>query len=371
MSSRRDFLKSGFFGVGGLGLLAGLTSCSTFDDLIFDDRQFSDDQILIIGGGISGLHLAYKLRQSKTDYKIFEGSSILGGRIRSSEGLDFGASLFQQSDLVLVKLLKEFNLPLASTSSTHFYLPGGAERLIDTLKNRVGGLMPYRNVRLKWRMIEIRKYSRGYEIVFSTPEGFRTIRANKVALTLPPSQWSRVNGLLNMPEMAWAPEWLKTLQPESILKMHYTLPALTTASLNKKSKVYFDDDKDSINVLAKNLKNNLTGLEFEIALRQKMNLQTLQIESDPAMDAEKLISLINEKTKLGLSAKKLTADSFYNWSNVDLIQSAYFKNSVPFPESVKKEHPFFQVFGDFSASSKTHTVEGSLQEAERVFSNYV
>lgn len=370
MSSRRDFLKSGILGISTLGLLSNLTSCSTFDDFIFDHRQFSDDQILIVGGGISGLHLAYNLRQSKTNYKIFEGSSSLGGRIRSLDGMDFGASLFQHSDLSLLKLLKEFNLPLASTSSTHFYIPGGAERLVDALKNRVGGLMPYRNIRLKWKMIEIRKYGGGFEIVFDSPAGFRTIRASKVALTLPPSQWSRVNGLLSLPEMSWAPEWLKTLEPESILKMHYTISSLTTTSLNRKSKVYFRDEKDNLNVLAKNLKNNLTGLEFEFSMMQKMNLQSLQIERDFAPDSDKLISLINEKAKLGLSAKKVTADSFYNWSNVDLIQSAYFRNAVAFPENVK-DNPSFQIFGDFSASAKPHTVEGSLQEAERVLSLFV
>ena len=371
MSSRRDFLKSGLIGMGSLGLLSGLTSCSTFDDFIFDDRQFSDDQVLIVGGGISGLYLAYKLRQSKTDYKNFEGSSSLGGRIRSNNGLDFGASLFEQSDFSLVKLLKEFNLPTTSTSSTHFYLAGGTEQLIDALKNRTGGLIPYRNIRLKWKMIEIRKYSAGFEMIFDTPEGSRTVRARKVALTLPPSQWSRVNGLLSLPEMSWASEWLKTLEPESILKMHYILPAAATTSINKKSKVKIGDDKDMINVLAKNLKNNTTGLEFEIYIKQKMNQQNLKIETDLGLEAEKLISLINNKAKLGLSLKKVSADSFYNWSDVALIQSAYFKNSVPFPEFVKKESPFFQIFGDYSASIKPHTIEGSLQEAERVLSNFV
>ncbi len=371
MSSRRDFLKSGLIGMSSLGLLSSLTSCSTIDDFIFDSRQFSDNQVLIVGGGISGLHLAYKLRQSKTDYKIFEGSTSLGGRVRSSDGLDFGASFFEQSDLSLLKLVKEFNLPVTSTSSTNFYLTGGAEQLIDALKNRIGGLMPYRSIRLKWKMIEIKKYSESFEIAFDTPEGLRTVRARKVALTLPPSQWSQVNGLLSLPEMSWAPSWLKTLQPESILKMHYTLPIQNAISIYKKSKVKISEDTDLVNVLAKNLKNNSTGLEFEIYLKQKMNQQSLKIETDLAMEPEKIIALINSKTKLGLSVKKVSADSFYNWSDVALIQSAYFKNSVPFPESVKKESPFFQVFGDYSASLKPHTVEGSLQESERVSSIFV
>ena len=120
MSSRRDFLKTSLRGLGGLGVLSLGASCSTFDEYIFDKRQFSDEQVVIVGGGITGLYLAHKLRQIKTGYRIFEGSSYLGGRIRSNDGLDYGASLFSHSDATLKKLIKEFNLPTTSVSSTIF-----------------------------------------------------------------------------------------------------------------------------------------------------------------------------------------------------------------------------------------------------------
>ena len=238
MSSRRDFLKTGLRGIGGLGVLSLGASCSTFDEFIFDKRHFLDDEVVIVGGGISGLHLAHKLRQVKTGYRIFEGSNYLGGRIRSNDGLDFGASLFAHSDLTLKKLIKEFNLSTTSVSNTNFYFPAGAEQLVTALKSRVSGLMPYRNVRMNWKLQEIHKIENGFELAFVTPSGRRTINAKRVALTLPPSQWSRIVGLLQLPEMAWAKTWLLTLNPVSILKVHYAVPSSTEILFGKKNESF-------------------------------------------------------------------------------------------------------------------------------------
>ena len=43
-----------------------------------------DYDIVIIGGGISGIFLAYKLLPTKLKVILFEGSSELGGRIKTS-----------------------------------------------------------------------------------------------------------------------------------------------------------------------------------------------------------------------------------------------------------------------------------------------
>ncbi len=371
-TNRRDFIKSTLVGLGGLSLLPVLTSCSTFDEIIFDDRTFLKDQVIIIGGGISGLALAYKLRQLKTEFHLYEGSRNLGGRIKSNNGLDYGASVFQQNDSMLKQLLKELNVNEIALSKTHFYINGGAELLIQALKERIAGLMPYRSLRLRWKMIQIKKIDDKYEMYFETPAGYRTVTAKNVALTIPPSQWSRVNGLLDLPEMAWAKSWLDTLQPESVFKLVTLAPANlpNVSSLNKKLKYALSAGPENLNVVAKPMKNNSLGLEFEVLVKQTLN-KKYEIQEQLTPNLDQLLALINAKTKLGLVAKKISDDSYFDWSRMNLIQSAYFKNSQPLPAASRISMSKFQIFGDYSAIDKTNTVEGALQEAHRISQLFV
>ncbi|MBC7466356.1 MAG: FAD-dependent oxidoreductase [Bdellovibrio sp.] len=369
--TRRDFLKTGLFGLSSMAAFSALSACSTLDEYIFDDQFDLKDQVLIVGGGISGLYLAYKLRQTRTEFRLLEGSNYFGGRVRSAQGLDFGASLFDRSDVHMQQLIKEFNLTTISVSKDHFAISGGAEMVSQALQNRIAGLMPYRSLRLRWKLVSIRVKDNKYETVFETPNGRRTMHCRKIALTLPPGQWSAVNGLLDLPEMLWARDWLTTLTPENITKVNVVAPntggVMSLANKKTRSAIL---DKDSLAVVAKPLKNNQVGLEFEYITKQVLNPSTFKIESPNNLEIEKIVDLINAKTKLGLSFKKLNSDSFFDWSSVGLIQSAYFKNDRPLPGNVNK-NPHFQVFGDYSASKKAHTVEGALLEADRVSSLFV
>ncbi len=371
--SRRHFIKTGLIGLGGLGILSTLNSCSTFDEIIFEDHTFLKDQVMIIGGGITGLYLAYKLRQIKTQFHLFEGSSQLGGRILSREGLDFGASLFNQTDDHLKKLSKDFNLKEVSHSKSFFYFDGGAEQVTRALKEKIAGLMPYRSVRLQWKLVEIKKINEIYELVFETPQGRRLLLVKKIALTLPPNQWSRVHGLLDLPEMKWASSWLQTLAPENIFKMVAVVPAIqvTSSKLNRKLRTQFSTGDENLSVVVKNLNSTMLGLEFELKGRQYISKSGVLMQDLVQPDIEKMIGLISDTTKINFSSKKIMADSFFNWSSVDLIRGAYFKNSEPLPLKTVQEFPNFQILGDYSSTAKPHTVEGALLEAERVSSLFI
>lgn len=378
--TRRDFIKSSLVGLSSVGLFSTLTACSTFDEFIFDDHTFLKDQVIIIGGGISGLYLAYKLRQLKTEFRLFEGSSTLGGRIRSNEGLDFGASIFNQTDVNLKKIIKEFNLSEGMISKSQFYIEGGAEQITRALQSRVAGLMPYRNLRVKWRLIEIRKINGNFNMIFETPTGWRTIIAKKVALTVPPSQWGRIIGLLDLPEMNWARAWLQTLQPETIFKIATAVPTSLAglSALSRKGKIQLIAEKKKtsldLSVVVKNFKNNISALEFEFLEKQTVNQNNFSFQDEPFPEMENLLAIINAKTKLGLTTKKISAEAFFNWSQVDLIRSAYFKNSKPPPplaEYKKVNSSNFEVFGDYTSLVKPHSVEGALLEADRVSSLFV
>ena len=70
--------------------------------------------LIIIGGGISGLYLAYKLYSNYKDILLLEVSSELGGRIKTDTLQDFpvdlGAARFSNNHTKLFKLINELNL---------------------------------------------------------------------------------------------------------------------------------------------------------------------------------------------------------------------------------------------------------------------
>lgn len=87
--------------------------------------------IIIVGGGISGMFLAYKL--SETDLKILliEGSDTLGGRIKTQHlgGVIYeaGAARFHKTHTKLITLINELGLSdkiMNISNETNYYLRG-------------------------------------------------------------------------------------------------------------------------------------------------------------------------------------------------------------------------------------------------------
>ncbi|MEQ1724100.1 MAG: NAD(P)-binding protein, partial [Pseudobdellovibrio sp.] len=109
-NNRRNFIKNSLIAAAGVSAYSLLSSCSSFDDYLFDDRYSFDDEVMIVGGGISGLYLAYKLRTKGTEFRLFEGSNTFGGRIKSNTGIDYGASLIGNNNVLALELLKYLNL---------------------------------------------------------------------------------------------------------------------------------------------------------------------------------------------------------------------------------------------------------------------
>jgi monoamine oxidase len=72
-------------------------------------------KVIIIGGGLSGLLLAYLLEQKGYEVKLLEASSRLGGRIQTIRGtlgtpLELGATWFSDIHIHLLHLLKELDI---------------------------------------------------------------------------------------------------------------------------------------------------------------------------------------------------------------------------------------------------------------------
>lgn len=77
----------------------------------------SNDSIIIIGGGLSGLSLAYYLRDQPVNVTILEASPRLGGRIHTVAGvlatpLELGATWFSTKHPNLLALIEELELTI-------------------------------------------------------------------------------------------------------------------------------------------------------------------------------------------------------------------------------------------------------------------
>ena len=120
--NRRKFISQTAKGAVGLSIAltvpAYITSCKKADP-----KEKNDDKILdvaILGGGISGLNCGNHLLGSNLNFKIFEASKRLGGRILTHYNDALGVGIFPEfgGDFIdsnhedMLNLAKEFNLPL-------------------------------------------------------------------------------------------------------------------------------------------------------------------------------------------------------------------------------------------------------------------
>lgn len=122
--SRREFLSQAAKGAAGAGIAlslpAFLHSCNTGTD---DGKDQKDDSLLdvaILGGGMAGLNCANYLLDSGLQFKIYEASNRVGGRILTHYndsmqlGIfpEFGGDFIDSEHEDMLNLAKEFNLEL-------------------------------------------------------------------------------------------------------------------------------------------------------------------------------------------------------------------------------------------------------------------
>jgi hypothetical protein len=75
----------------------------------------------IIGGGISGLYCALELSK-KHKVVLFDERDYLGGRILTKNHLELGAARFNDTHILLLKLIKQFNLTPISIPQNQDYI---------------------------------------------------------------------------------------------------------------------------------------------------------------------------------------------------------------------------------------------------------
>ena len=166
------------------------------------------ERILIVGGGLSGLTLAYLLSKRNIEAKILEASPRLGGRIQTIKGtlktpLELGATWFSDMHKNMFNLLNELGLQkyeqfskgksLFQTKSfeppQEFFMPAsqspsyriadGTQALIDALANQLDN----ENIKLNTKVEAITNIGNALEVKSSNGQ---KIQADKVIICVPP-----------------------------------------------------------------------------------------------------------------------------------------------------------------------------------------
>jgi len=104
---------------------------------------------VVIGAGLSGIYALDQILTNKPNAKILvlEATNQIGGRLRTIDGNDFGATwCWPQNDEIVMKLIREFDIQCTSPSATQILvdpfqeeqvrLRGGTHQLVANLANK-------------------------------------------------------------------------------------------------------------------------------------------------------------------------------------------------------------------------------------------
>ncbi|MEM9420641.1 MAG: FAD-dependent oxidoreductase [Planctomycetota bacterium] len=166
-----------------------------------------DTDVLIVGGGASGLTAAWALKQAGVNATLIEARHRLGGRILTTEpGMhDLGPSWFWPGQPRIAALLQRFGItfyeqfdrgdvlfqqfsgevfrnPGPSPMSGALRAQGGIGQLIQSLYDEVEPA----SIRLQHRLEHLCVVDHGIIATIQTPQGTLKMTANRVALAVPP-----------------------------------------------------------------------------------------------------------------------------------------------------------------------------------------
>jgi monoamine oxidase len=180
-----------------------------------------EQRVVIIGGGLSGLTLAYLLAKKGIQALILEASSRLGGRIQTIKGnnetpLELGATWFSDIHPDLLSLIDELGIPkypqfskgisffqtksfepaqqffVPESEKPSYRLAGGTQSLINTLSEQLDP----KNIQLHVKVSAITEQD--HELLIDTVEGTQW-HADKVIVCLPPQL--AITNILYSPEL--------------------------------------------------------------------------------------------------------------------------------------------------------------------------
>jgi hypothetical protein len=344
--SRRDFLKYSAIVAAATAGSGVLSSCASFDDYLFDDKSTMDEEVVIIGGGIAGLYLAKQLRAKQVEFRLYEAGNSLGGRIKSFAGRDYGASTLSKRDVLANALINELKIEKVFLDKENFFISNGMQTVVNALNDRILGLIPYRNFRMRWPLIEIQKLKADYELTFQLEQAQKKVRCKKIVFAIPPSQWGKIKGLLELPEMELAKSMYNSLKTESIIRLVLPSSALPSSARGISE---FNFENFDVRQIVKKHQNTLP-IELDIKYSSNVNFSIDYVYGE-----------LKKKLQVNYPFVKLGSDQFYGWGQAPFIQGAYFKMNM----GIKPElNSSFQLIGDAVSSLAPNRIEGALQSAQ-------
>lgn len=167
-----------------------------------------NEKIIIIGGGLSGLSLAYFLKKSNIQTLLLEASDRIGGRIKTVKGkqnapLELGATWFLKEHSHLIQLLDELKIDtypqfrtgvslfhteltkmpqefeIAANEPFSYRIAGGTEHIIETLQQQLSEV----EIKLNTKVVAVSYQNHQLEV--STSNGTK-LRGKKVVICIPP-----------------------------------------------------------------------------------------------------------------------------------------------------------------------------------------
>jgi monoamine oxidase len=169
----------------------------------------NNQKVIIIGAGLSGLMLAYVLKQKGIHALVLEANSRIGGRIETITGstevtIEMGATWFGKQHPTLTALLDELGIPyfkqhtkgislfetmsfvppqkfeIPDAEEPSYRIQGGTATLIKKLAVEIG----LENIKTNAKIIAIKEVGQQLEITDSSGKSYL---ADKVITTLPPN----------------------------------------------------------------------------------------------------------------------------------------------------------------------------------------
>lgn len=164
--------------------------------------------IIIVGAGIAGLHLATLLQARNADFRLIETRPRVGGRVLTERGLDLGPSWFwpQQSKIVATVQRHGLQVFQQHDSGDLIYdngeqvrrLPGQRQAPSIRLRGGMGALVyamlraiDEQRLQLDTRLVAIHRCNEALQLQVESSTGQHTLSCRRVVLTLPPRLLAR------------------------------------------------------------------------------------------------------------------------------------------------------------------------------------